>query len=69
MEEKHMRELTDDQKEGAGCLIFCLMSFLDLAASVVVGAIFGWYWGVALYFAAIGAFGLWLVRAFMMEGK
>jgi hypothetical protein len=53
--------LNEEQKEGAGCMVFAAFSLFILVAAFVVGGLFGWFWGVAFYFGAVGLLCTYLV--------
>lgn len=60
--------LSEDELMGVGCLLCILLSVLDLAVSICVGALFSWPWGFAFYFGSIGLFGLFIIRVALKGG-
>lgn len=65
----HNTNLSEDELVGAGCLGCILFSILALAISFIVGALFGWPWGVAFYLGTIGLFGMYLLRKVLKDGE
>lgn len=45
-------------RQMAGCVLLCALTLVLLAASIVLGALVGWPYGVALFCATQGAY--WL---------
>ena len=64
----HNTNLSEDELMVAGCLSCILLSILDLAASTIVGALFGLPWGFAFFFGTIGLFGLFVLRKALKDG-
>lgn len=50
--------MDEDNKLMAGCVLICALTLVLLAASIVLGALVGWPYGVALFCATQGAY--WL---------
>lgn len=60
-------DLDQDSQEGIGCIMIIAFSVLFLAIAFVVGGLFGWYWGVAMYLGGMGLFVLNLLSKAFKE--
>ncbi len=54
-------------RQMAGCVLICALTLLVLAMAVVIGALVGWPYGVALFFAIQGAY--WLAVGIKALGQ